>query len=119
MPFEDHDLVAEGEDFGVLGPVADGKQPGSGQDLVVTVELVMTRADDIIGTRTAAPGTVGAAGFRRRVYGHRAAPLHLTDTIFRASDAVRVVTALISAGTVVRTPERGRLSGDVVIRLAG
>jgi hypothetical protein len=25
---------------------------GPGQDLVVTVELVMTRADDIIGTRT-------------------------------------------------------------------
>jgi hypothetical protein len=41
----------------------------------------------------------------------------LTDTIFRASDAVRAVTALVSAGTVVRTPERGRLSGDVLVRL--
>ena len=41
----------------------------------------------------------------------------LTDTIFRASDAVRAVTALISAGTVMRTPERGRLSGDVLVRL--
>jgi hypothetical protein len=40
----------------------------------------------------------------------------LTETIFRASDAVRVVTALVSAGAVTRTPERGRLSGDVVVR---
>jgi hypothetical protein len=42
----------------------------------------------------------------------------LTETIFRASDAVRAVTALITAGSVVRTPERGRLSGDVLIRTA-
>ena len=39
----------------------------------------------------------------------------LTETIFRASDAVRVVTALLSAGAVTREPERGRLAGDVVI----
>jgi hypothetical protein len=39
----------------------------------------------------------------------------LTETIFRASDAVRAVTALVSAGAVTRTPERGRLSGDVRI----
>jgi hypothetical protein len=39
----------------------------------------------------------------------------LTETIFRASDAVRVVTALLSAGAVTRSPERGRLAGDVVI----
>jgi hypothetical protein len=43
----------------------------------------------------------------------------LTDTIFRASDAVRVVTALVAAGSVTRTPERGRLSGDVLVRAAG
>jgi hypothetical protein len=42
----------------------------------------------------------------------------LTETIFRASDAVRAVSALIAAGSVVRTPERGRLSGDVLIRSA-
>jgi len=39
----------------------------------------------------------------------------LTETIFRASDTVRVVSALLSAGAVTREPERGRLSGDVVI----
>jgi hypothetical protein len=39
----------------------------------------------------------------------------LTETIFRASDAVRVLTALLSAGAVTRSPERGRLAGDVVI----
>jgi hypothetical protein len=27
LPFEDHDLVPQGEDFRVLGPVAHGKQP--------------------------------------------------------------------------------------------
>jgi hypothetical protein len=43
----------------------------------------------------------------------------LTETIFRASDAVRAVTALVSAGSVTRTPERGRLSGDVVVRAKG
>jgi hypothetical protein len=41
----------------------------------------------------------------------------LTETIFRAADAVRVITALVGAGAVTRTPERGRLSGDVVIAL--
>ena len=39
----------------------------------------------------------------------------LTETIFRPSDTVRVVTALLAAGTVTRRPEHGRLSGDVVI----
>ncbi len=39
----------------------------------------------------------------------------LTETIFRASDTVRVLTALLSQGAVTRDPERGRLSGDVVI----
>jgi hypothetical protein len=41
----------------------------------------------------------------------------LTETIFRASDTVRVLTALLSAGAVTREPERGRLSGDVLIAL--
>lgn len=40
----------------------------------------------------------------------------LTETIFRASDAVRAVSALVSSGAVTRTPAGGRLSGDVVIR---
>jgi hypothetical protein len=41
----------------------------------------------------------------------------LTETIFRASDTVRVLSALLSAGSVTREPERGRLSGDVLIAL--
>jgi hypothetical protein len=39
----------------------------------------------------------------------------LTDTVYRASDTVRVLTALLTAGAVTRRPERGRLAGDVVI----
>lgn len=39
----------------------------------------------------------------------------LTDTVYRSADAVRVITALLQAGAVTRDPERGRLSGDVVI----
>jgi hypothetical protein len=42
----------------------------------------------------------------------------LTDTIYRASDTTRVVTALLTAGSVTRQPEHGRLSGDVVIAAA-
>ncbi len=41
----------------------------------------------------------------------------LTETIFRASDTVRVLNALLAGGAVTREPERGRLSGDVVIAL--
>ncbi len=41
----------------------------------------------------------------------------LTETIFRASDTARVLTALLAGGAVTREPERGRLSGDVVIAL--
>ncbi|MET7398434.1 hypothetical protein ABZS66_33595 [Dactylosporangium sp. NPDC005572] len=43
----------------------------------------------------------------------------LTDTVYRAADAQKVVTALLHAGAVTRTPESGRLGGDVVIRLSG
>lgn len=41
----------------------------------------------------------------------------LTETIYRATDAVKVVTALLRAGTVRRSPEGGRLGGDVIIAL--
>lgn len=41
----------------------------------------------------------------------------LTQTVYRASDTVRVLNALLAAGTVTRAPERGRLGGDVVIAL--
>ncbi|GAA2367263.1 hypothetical protein [Dactylosporangium salmoneum] len=42
----------------------------------------------------------------------------LTDTVYRAVDAQKVVTALLHAGSVTRSPEGGRLGGDVVIRIA-
>jgi hypothetical protein len=40
----------------------------------------------------------------------------LTETVYRAADASRVVQALLAAGAVSRDPEHGRLGGDVVIR---
>lgn len=43
----------------------------------------------------------------------------LTDTVYRAADATRVLTALLATGTVIRRPHPGRLSGDVIIALAG
>ena len=39
----------------------------------------------------------------------------LTETVYRAADATRVLHALIDAGTVHREPASGRLGGDVVI----
>lgn len=39
----------------------------------------------------------------------------LTETVYRAADATRVLHALLGAGTVTRQPEHGRLGGDVVI----
>jgi len=41
----------------------------------------------------------------------------LTETVYRAADATRVVQALLTAGAVRRQPEHGRLGGDVVIAL--
>ncbi|WP_236718256.1 hypothetical protein [Actinoplanes sp. TFC3] len=43
----------------------------------------------------------------------------LTETVYRASDATRVLHALLDAGAVNRRPAEGRLGGDVVISLAG
>jgi hypothetical protein len=42
----------------------------------------------------------------------------LTETVYRAADATRVVQALLTAGSVTRRPEHGRLGGDVVIAAA-
>jgi hypothetical protein len=42
----------------------------------------------------------------------------LTETIYRAADAVRLLHTLIDSGTVTRKPEHGRLGGDVVISAA-
>jgi hypothetical protein len=40
----------------------------------------------------------------------------LTETVYRAADATRVLHTLVDAGTVTREPTGGRLGGDVVIR---
>lgn len=42
----------------------------------------------------------------------------LTETVYRAADATRVLQALLAAGSVTRRPEHGRLGGDVVIAAA-
>jgi hypothetical protein len=42
----------------------------------------------------------------------------LTETVYRAADATRVLQALLAAGSVTRRPEQGRLGGDVVIAAA-
>src|SRR6266536_2387444 len=39
----------------------------------------------------------------------------LTETVYRSADTTRALTALLTAGTVSRDPEQGRLSGDVII----
>ncbi|WP_203727841.1 hypothetical protein [Paractinoplanes durhamensis] len=41
----------------------------------------------------------------------------LTDTVYRAADATRVLHTLVDAGAVTRQPPAGRLGGDVVIGL--
>ncbi|HLL65335.1 MAG TPA: hypothetical protein VK453_06255 [Micromonosporaceae bacterium] len=43
----------------------------------------------------------------------------LTETVYRASDTLGALSALLAAGTVMRRPERGRLAGDVVITATG
>ena len=42
----------------------------------------------------------------------------LTETVYRAADATRVLHTLIDSGVVSRRPPQGRLGGDVVITLA-
>ncbi|HET6534268.1 MAG TPA: hypothetical protein VFH03_27110 [Actinoplanes sp.] len=39
----------------------------------------------------------------------------LTETVYRAADATRVLQTLLASGAVSRRPEHGRLGGDVVI----
>lgn len=42
----------------------------------------------------------------------------LTDTVYRAADATRVLHTLVDSGTIARRPELGRLGGDVVVWVA-
>ncbi|HYN96700.1 MAG TPA: hypothetical protein VES42_22905, partial [Pilimelia sp.] len=39
----------------------------------------------------------------------------LTETVYRSSDTVRALTALLAAGAVDRDPPGGRLAGDVLV----
>lgn len=39
----------------------------------------------------------------------------LTDTVYRSSDTNAAITSLLTAGSVTRSPEAGRLAGDVMI----
>ncbi|MGH3737786.1 MAG: hypothetical protein ACRDT6_19570 [Micromonosporaceae bacterium] len=43
----------------------------------------------------------------------------VAETIYRAEDAIRGLTALVSAGTVSREPEKGRISPRTLLRPAG
>jgi hypothetical protein len=42
----------------------------------------------------------------------------LTSTVYRAADTQRAVTSLLASGAADRTPEHGRLGGDVLISAA-
>ena len=42
----------------------------------------------------------------------------LTETVYRAADATRVLHTLIDAGTITRRPPQGRLGGDVIVSVA-
>jgi hypothetical protein len=62
---------------------------------------------------------------RRELLGHLAAvgeatvtelrTYALTETVYRAADATRVLQTLLHSGAIGRRPEQGRLGGDVVI----
>jgi hypothetical protein len=43
----------------------------------------------------------------------------LTETIYRAADAVRTIQALVKSRAVARTPEAGKLGGDVMLSIGG
>jgi hypothetical protein len=57
----------------------------------------------------AAAGPVSVADLRR---------FTVSETVYRAADTTSVVAALLKAGLVTRTPEAGRLSGEVLIAKA-
>jgi len=40
----------------------------------------------------------------------------MAETIYQAADATRVLTALLGSGALARTPERGRITAETVIR---
>jgi len=42
----------------------------------------------------------------------------VAETVYQAADATRVLTALIASGALARTPDRGRITAETVIRMA-
>jgi hypothetical protein len=65
--------------------------------------------------RRALLGHLGAAGMRTVAELRRYA---LTETVYRAADVARALTALVAAGTVSRDPAKGRLTAEAHITLA-
>ncbi len=43
----------------------------------------------------------------------------MTDTIYRAADATRAIQALLKSQQITRSPQAGKLGGDVTLALAG
>jgi hypothetical protein len=123
--------------------LADGEAPGqvlafgttSGRSLEGFKEALWA-VDEFAGVRYRDPGDPDRhlidislmphpGPLRRELLAHLAAAgpatvtelktFALTETIYRAADAVRVLHTLIDSGSVAREPEHGRLGGDVVI----
>jgi hypothetical protein len=124
--------------------LATGEEPGEllvyattlGKNLEAFKETLWA-VDEFAGVRYRDPGdperhlidisfTPHPGPLRRELLGHLAAvgeatvtelrTYALTDTIYRAADATRVIQTLLGSGAVSRRPEHGRLGGDVVIR---
>jgi hypothetical protein len=123
--------------------LADSEEPGellvyattAGKSLEGFKEALWS-VDEFAGVRYRDPGdperhlidislTPHPGPLRRELLAHRAEAgeatvtelrtFALTETVYRAADATRVLHTLVDAGTVTRRPSHGRLGGDVVI----
>jgi hypothetical protein len=77
-------------------------------DISLTPSLVPLRREIETYLRAAGPQTVTAVRW-----------FALADTVYRAADATKALTAMIANGSVLRSPEHGRLAGDTVVRAGG
>jgi hypothetical protein len=140
------DLRAAGFPLVTAVELATGEEPGAllvyatglGKNLEAFKETLWA-VDEFAGVRYRDPGdperhlidislTPHPGPLRRELLGHLAAVREatvtelrtyaLTDTIYRAADATRVVQTLLGSGAVSRRPEGGRLGGDVLISVA-
>jgi hypothetical protein len=73
-------------------------------DISLTPSLVPLRREIEAFLRAEGPQTVTAVRW-----------FALTDTVYRAADATKALTAMIANGSVQRSPESGRLAGDTVV----